>query len=124
MTDLVYRVMSSDDWDATLRTGIVPRCGADERDGYVHLSTADTVVETANLYFEPDENPVVAEVVSAALGAALRWEVVADRGGACFPHLYSEGIPLSTIRGVISLRLDADGFALGHRRAIHSQASD
>ena len=115
MSEWVYRVMNREDWETTLSTGLVPRCGSDERDGYVHLSTAATVIETANLYFESAEEPVVAEISSAGLGTALRWEPVASRDGEAFPHLYAPGIPLTSIRAVVSLNTGPEGFSLGPR---------
>ena len=124
MTDTpktVYRVISSEDWEAAQRTGVVPRCGADERDGFVHLSTSDTMLETANLYFEPEEAPLIIEVLTQALGEALLWEVVASRGGQRFPHLYAEGIPYEAINATIELALDAERgqtFKLGARRVV------
>ena len=117
----VYRVISGEDWEIAQRTGVVPRCGADERDGFVHLSTADTMLETANLYFEPAEAPLIVEVLTRQLGAALRWEEVASRGGERFPHLYAPGIPYHAITAYIALEVHADGvggFTLGARSTV------
>jgi uncharacterized protein (DUF952 family) len=109
MTKLIYRVVSGEDWELTLSIGGVPRCGNDERDGYVHLSPFDTVLETAGLYFTPDEEPLVLEVDAGALGEALRWESVASRGGALFPHLYADGIPVTAIMAWIELVSEGEG---------------
>ena len=112
---LAYRVVSGDDWLQAQARGVVPRCGADERDGFVHLSTEDTVLTTANLYFEPGEAPLVLEVAVAELGEALKWEPVESRGGVLFPHLYAPGIPRSAIRATVALVHRTDGFVLGER---------
>ena len=117
----VYRVISGEDWEIAQRTGVVPRCGADERDGFVHLSTADTMLETANLYFEPAEAPLIIEVLTRQLGAALRWEEVASRGDKLFPHLYAPGIPYHAITAHIALEVSGgvkSGFTLGARSAV------
>ena len=100
-----------------------PRCGSDERDGFVHLSTADSYLETADLYFEPAEIPVALEIDPSALGDALIWELVEQRGGAAFPHLYAPGIPLEAVRAVIRLDHTASGFVIGVRSPTATTAS-
>ena len=117
MKDLLYRVIPEEGWPETLRCGEVPLCGADQRDGFVHLSTEDTVLQTAALYFTPEESPIVLEISSDGLGDALRWEEVESRDGERFPHLYAPGIPLTAIRARIELIPDdAGGTALGLER--------
>ena len=109
----VYRVISRADWIEAQRSGAVPLCGADARDGFIHLSTADTMLETANLYFQPDEEPLILEIATSALGDALRWEVVAHRSGQSFPHLYAPHIPTRAVLQVYPLRVSSKGFCLG-----------
>ncbi|MDG2148495.1 MAG: DUF952 domain-containing protein [Planctomycetota bacterium] len=118
MGDPVYRIVGQDDWHITRREGQVPRSGPDESDGFVHLSTAESVLETANLYFEVSQAPVVLEIDSLALGDALKWEAVEQRGGTVFPHLYAPGIPLAAIRAVIELDHTSSGFTTGNRTPV------
>ena len=110
---MLYRILGLDDWNRTLEDGTAPRCGADERDGFVHLSTAETYLETANLYFEASEEPVVLEINPALLGDALKWETVASRNHQEFPHLYAPGIPLHAVRKVVQLHEGNAGFEAG-----------
>ena len=122
MSDLhqrVYRVISKEDWAMAQETGLIPRCGSDNHDGFVHLSTADTMLETAQLYFSPQENPLIIEILASVLGSDLRWESVPLREGKLFPHLYSEGIPLHAVVAQISLHIEAERFILGSRVALH-----
>ena len=119
MNDFIYRVVSLEDWEQAQRLGRVPRCGADDRDGFVHLSTEKTFIETANLYFETSEAPLALEIDPKLLGDDLKWEAVASRGDVVFPHLYSEGIPLSAVRAVISLdHSTQSGFTAGLKREL------
>lgn len=103
MSRCIYRVVSREDWEQAQALGHVPRSGADDRDGFVHLSTLETVLQTANLYFDVSEEPRVLKIDAALLGDDLKWESVASRGGARFPHLYAPGIPLSTVQAAIIL---------------------
>ena len=119
MNDSLYRVVSLEDWNQAQGLGRVPRCGSDDRDGFVHLSTEETVIETANLYFEISEAPLALEIDPKLLGDDLKWERVASRGGVAFPHLYAEGIPLSAVRAVISLdHSTQSGFTSGLKREL------
>ena len=119
MNDSLYRVVSLEDWEQAQKLGRVPRCGADARDGFVHLSTEETFLETANLYFEISEAPLALVIDPGHLGDDLKWEAVASRGGVAFPHLYSEGIPLSAVRAVISLDYsEGNGFTCGLKREL------
>ena len=117
MPSLIFRVISGEDWEQAKSRDVVPRCGADERDGFVHLSTHESVLETANLYFEPAEEPVVIEVEVGLLGDALKWEAVESRGGQPFPHLYAPGIPMVAIRAVVVLEHGTHGFSFVHCRS-------
>ena len=110
MTDFLYRIVGLEDWETAQKEGRVPRCGADDRDGFVHLSTQANYLETADLYFEPAEQPVALEIDPTALGDALKWERVETRGGAEFPHLYAPGIPTTAVRAVLILAPTASGF--------------
>jgi uncharacterized protein (DUF952 family) len=82
----VYKIMSESDWAAARASGAVAPAPVDIKDGYIHLSAENQVLETARLHF-PGRSDLVAVAFDADdLGAALKWE--ASRGGALFPHLY------------------------------------
>ena len=119
MSDYIYRVVSLEDWEQAQKLGRVPRCGADDRDGFVHLSTETTMLETANLYFETSESPLALEIDPKLLGDDLKWEAVESRGGQAFPHLYAEGIPLPAVRAAIVLdHSQESGFTCGQKKEL------
>lgn len=119
MSDYIYRVVSLEDWNQAQEQGRVPRCGSDDRDGFVHLSTQEMMLETANLYFEVSEQPLALEIDPKLLGAELKWEAVESRGGALFPHLYAEGIPMPAVRAAIVLDYsESDGFSCGQKKEL------
>lgn len=101
---LILKIMSADDWSAARRTGKVAPADVDRRDGYIHLSTEDQVLETARLHFAGRNDLVAIAFDAKDFGAALKWE--ASRGGALFPHLYAD---LETARAVRARRLVAAG---------------
>ncbi len=102
----VYKICPRRDWEAAQAAGAFTGAGIDLADGYIHLSTAAQVRETARLHFRGQPNLALLEVETAALDADLRYE--ASRGGALFPHLYAP-LPVAAVRRVWFLTLDAAG---------------
>jgi uncharacterized protein (DUF952 family) len=106
MTATIYKISPKAAWAAAETAGIFTGAPVDLKDGYIHFSTASQAVETAAKHFASATDLVVVAIDAAALGPALKWEV--SRGGALFPHLYSD-LPMTAVRWVKPLPLDADG---------------
>lgn len=83
---LVYKILRRPEWDAFHAAGMTAGAPVDRADGYIHLSTAAQVAETAARHFATESDLVLVALDDAALGPALRWEP--SRGGQLFPHLY------------------------------------
>jgi uncharacterized protein (DUF952 family) len=104
---LIYKVCPAAHWQACLGTGTLPWSEADQRDGFVHLSTAQQLGETLRRHYRDAADPWLLTVEVRALPAeALRWEV--SRGGDVFPHLYAD-LPRSAIVDAQALARGADG---------------
>ena len=84
----IYKIFRAPEWDALQAAGRTAGAPIDVADGFVHLSDASQVEETARLHFAGVEGLVLAAVDDGRLGPDLRWE--ASRGGAPFPHLYRD----------------------------------
>lgn len=106
MSAIVYKILSRPVWTAACAAGVF--CGApvDRADGYIHLSTAAQVRETAAKHFAGLADLLLVGFPSEALGAELKWEP--SRGGALFPHLYGSLDPALAVE-VHDLPLGADG---------------
>ena len=85
---LVYKIFRAGEYAAFDRDGATRGAPIDLSDGYVHLSTAAQVTETAAKHFAGEHDLKLLALEADTLGDALRWEV--SRGGALFPHLYRE----------------------------------
>lgn len=83
---LIYKIFRRPEWDTLKAMGETLGAPIDLHDGYVHLSTAQQVTETAARHFAGQSDLVLVAVDANALGEDLRWEP--SRGGALFPHLY------------------------------------
>ena len=84
--DIIYKVLTSPEWEAVKTIGIFTGSTVDVRDGYIHFSTAEQIEETVARHYSGAMKLVLAAVTIRTLGTALRWEP--SRGGALFPHLY------------------------------------
>jgi uncharacterized protein (DUF952 family) len=100
----IYKLLRSDEWAIAQSTGLLRGSEADKIDGFIHLSTAEQVAETARKHFSRVNPLYLATVDETALGADLRYEP--SRGGALFPHYYGF-IPLSAIEKVAIVPLSS-----------------
>lgn len=110
MTVYAYKVLPRSDWKTACVDGCFRGSAVDLHDGYIHLSTRETLPETLRKYFAGQTDLCLIEFDTAELGDSLRWEPA--RGGQLFPHLYT---PLRTdlARRIWQLQWDGDaGFAL------------
>lgn len=83
---LVYKILTTPQWDALNATGVSAGAPVDLADGYVHLSTAAQVPGTLARHFGGQEGLWLLALEAEGL-ADLRWEP--SRGGDLFPHLYA-----------------------------------
>ncbi|MFK8112219.1 MAG: DUF952 domain-containing protein [Rubripirellula sp.] len=106
LPSVLYKVVSSEVWEAAQREGRFLGAGIDAQDGFIHLSAPDQVVETVEKHFAGQSNLVLIGVEAEKLGESLKWEP--SRGGALFPHVYGP-IELNAVTNVQPLPLGADG---------------
>ncbi len=83
---LIFKIFRRPEWDTLVARGETLGAPVDLADGFIHLSTATQVAETAAKHFAEESDLVLVAVEATGLGAELRWEP--SRGGALFPHLY------------------------------------
>ena len=103
---LVFKIVSAAEWGAAERAGIFQGAAIDVSDGFIHLSTAAQVAETAARHFSGQADLLLIAFDDTGLGPALRWEK--SRGDALFPHLYGALEPRMA-HWVQPLPLGADG---------------
>ncbi|GAA1765382.1 DUF952 domain-containing protein [Luedemannella helvata] len=97
---MIYKLLTSPEWAQAVESGQFDGSVVDHQDGYIHFSTAEQVVVTAQRYFTGVPDLTMLVVDPTPLGDALRWEP--SRGGDLFPHLYAP-LPVSAVTAVIPL---------------------
>jgi uncharacterized protein (DUF952 family) len=88
MSTTIYKILPRRSWEAAVESGSFHGSPLDLADGFIHFSTAAQVRETAAKHFAGVPDLVLVAVPSGAVAASLKWEP--SRGGALFPHLYSD----------------------------------
>jgi uncharacterized protein (DUF952 family) len=84
---LIFKIVDAAVWADAVGRGHFDGAAIDLADGYIHLSDATQVEETAQKHFAGQANLLLVAFDANAFGAALKWEV--SRGDALFPHLYA-----------------------------------
>ena len=84
----IYKIFRAPEWEAMQARGHTAGAPIDLTDGYVHLSTAAQVEDTAARHFAGEHGLVLLAVDDAVMAPDIRWEP--SRGGQLFPHLYRD----------------------------------
>ncbi|MCI5044164.1 MAG: DUF952 domain-containing protein [Aquisalinus sp.] len=85
----VYRLATKAQWLKSQASGEIVKTILDERDGFIHLSTAGQLVLTANMHFS--EEPLLHALLFDRdyLEEKLKWEDVPGRWDK-MPHYYGD----------------------------------
>jgi uncharacterized protein (DUF952 family) len=101
----VYKICECALWDDWQRAGMLHGAPVDLRDGFIHLSTASQVRETAALYFAGMTGLMLVAIDGNEVAEKLKW--ARSRGGDLFPHHYGP-LPLTAVIWAKPLALDAE----------------
>ena len=107
----VYRIIHKELWKQA--ADAIPLAPIDIQDGYIHLSSFDAVLETANLYFSKDKALVVLVFEAACFGSKLKWDYVPSRK-IDFPHVYDEYLRKGDVSMVLPLVVKEGRFVWGN----------
>lgn len=106
MQPFVFKIADREAWLTAERLGSYTGSADDQRDGYIHFSTAAQLAGTLAKHYAGRDGLVLAAVAPASLGCDLKWEPA--RGGALFPHLYRD-LAMHEVAWTAALPLDPDG---------------
>jgi len=101
-----FKLIDCGEWTTALEAGHYDGSAVDLADGYIHMSTATQLAETARRHYAGRGELILLAVDTAALGKALLWEP--SRGGDLFPHLYGP-LPVTAVGTVRALMVSDEG---------------
>lgn len=102
----IYKICERASWEAAEADRLFAGSPVDQRDGFIHFSTAAQLAGTAAKHFAGLADLILVAVDADALGGKLKWET--SRGGELFPHLYAP-LPLSAVQWARPLPDEVDG---------------
>ncbi len=106
MTQMIYHMCPAATWEEAVKAGRYTGTADDQRDGFIHFSTANQIAESARRHRAGQAGLLLIGVGADRLGDRLRWE--ASRGGDLFPHVYGALAPAEAA-SVEPLPLGTDG---------------
>lgn len=112
---MIFQILKKSDWEEALRVGIY-QPGSLATEGFVHASTREQVVGTANRFFRGQRDLALLCINPQRLTAEVRFEAPAgpndERSRELFPHVYGP-IDLDAVTQVLDLPGDSQsGFQL------------
>ena len=86
-----YKILTKKQWEKAQKIGYI-KTPIDEKDGFIHLSTAAQLATTLSFFFADYETLLLLELKKNECKEALVFEVPLpeDHRSGPFPHLYSE----------------------------------
>ncbi len=87
---ILYKIIAGAQWHEAAALGVFNGSAVDLKDGFIHLSTAQQMRETAARHFAGQDGLVLVGFREADL-PNLKWEP--SRGGDLFPHVHG---PIAT----------------------------
>jgi uncharacterized protein (DUF952 family) len=111
----ILHIADRDAWEACASSGYYKPSSLDS-EGFIHCSTAEQTVETANRYFHGRRDLVLLCIDESKTEAKVKFEAPAGvndrRAGSLFPHIYGP-LNVSAVIRVVELAPNASGeFAL------------
>lgn len=106
MNKIILHITTRHEWEAALKTGSYKSATFDLED-FIHCSTVDQVVDTANTFFKDEPDLVLLCINARKVKGEIKYENLVG-GEKLFPHIYS---PLNTdaVERVIDFHPAADG---------------
>jgi phenylacetic acid degradation protein len=100
-SDLIYHLTTKTEWEKAKSNGkyIHPSI---ETEGFIHCSTADQLIDTANIYFDGEQEILVLCIDPSELKSELKYELAPKRKQE-FPHIFGP-INLEAVKKTIILK--------------------
>lgn len=82
----IYHITEKSVWREAASRGVYDYCGL-KTEGFIHCSTWEQTLKTANKYFQDKEDLIVLKIHTPNIKAEIRFENTTG-GNELFPHLY------------------------------------
>ena len=103
--EFIFKIIDKEEWQRAKQDGKYNGSDKDKKDGYIHFSEEDQVLETLKKYYQNKENLILLKVNAFKLEHLL-WEQASN--GDMYPHLYSP-LDVENVEDEFELSLNDDG---------------
>jgi uncharacterized protein (DUF952 family) len=103
----IYKLLTTEEWAAFQSQGRLYGNALDEKDGFIHNSTAGQVPMTTEKYFTLRKDVVLVKVDPTRIVGEIKFELA--KNGEYYPHIYNGFIPLEAVQNAEVLALDDQG---------------
>jgi uncharacterized protein (DUF952 family) len=108
---MIFHILRRSEWRSALQQGSYRPASLDA-EGFIHCSTIDQSIDTANLLFRGASDLLLLRIEETRLVAPLKFEAPATTGDARpsvrFPHIYGP-LNLDAVVETLEFPCDADG---------------
>lgn len=102
----IYHITEKETWREAVERGTYDYCGLKE-EGFIHCSTWDQTLVTANKYFIGKEDLIVLNISTPEIKSEVKFENTSG-GTELFPHIYGP-IDLEAVVGFYKFSKDNTG---------------
>jgi|SRR3989344_4048526 len=103
---IIYHLTNEDQWKLNQKIGFYTP-GSLTKEGFIHCSTKEQILATANRRFHGDTSLVILVINTDKVETKIVFEDTSGRGEK-HPHIYGK-LSLSSIEHVLPLKPDNDG---------------
>jgi uncharacterized protein (DUF952 family) len=111
---LIFHIVARREWQAAVERGVYEPASL-MMEGFIHCSTLDQVVETANRFFHGRQDLVLLSINAELVTAPLRFERPVDvsdaRSNFVFPHIYG-ALNLNAVTQTVDFPSEGNEFRL------------
>lgn len=102
----IFHLTARTDWDAACQSGEY-RADSFDEEGFIHASTKEQVLRTADRFYHGQSGLVLLEIEAAKVIAEIRYEDLSGEG-MLFPHIYGP-LNVDAVSGWAVFDPQADG---------------
>jgi uncharacterized protein (DUF952 family) len=103
----IFHITTRDGWKRAEVEGIY-RAESLAAEGFIHCSTREQVVRTANRFFRGHTGLVLLSIDTERVAAEIRYEN-SEGDGQMFPHIYGE-LNIDAVKRALEFEPDREGF--------------
>ena len=83
----IYHITTRDTWREAVDRGVYDYCGLKTEEGFIHCSTWDQTLSTANKHFKDKDDLILLDIYTPDIKAEVKFENTSG-GEELYPHIY------------------------------------